>query len=50
MDQELDILDREVQPRLDRESLGDVDGRERGVEGEIEAVVIVIYKDPLDLP
>ena len=40
MDEEFDIFDREVQPRLDRESLGDVDGRERGVEGEIEAVLV----------
>ena len=35
MDEELDILDREAQPRLDREGLGDVDGRKGGVKGEV---------------
>ena len=38
MDQELDILNREVHPRLDGECLGDVDSRKRGVESEVEAV------------
>jgi len=38
VDQDLDILDREVQSRLCGECFGDVDGGEGGVEGEVKAV------------
>ena len=40
MYEEFNGLDREVQSRLLCEGLGDVDGSERGVEGEVEAVFV----------
>ena len=38
--EEFNRLDREVQSGLSCEGLGDVDGREGGVEGEVEAVFV----------